>query len=139
MLFNEVSTFFLNYRIFLLDFKLNETRIYSINAILFALSFLIFRIILNTVLCFYVVRLCMSVRVLELGSLKLFCGIILLAMFCSLLVLNAIWFKGIIGHAMRNYDSDKKTDENTQLKNDMSYQTVTSREGYQSFAQDDNF
>jgi hypothetical protein len=57
ILINEISTFFLNYRIFLLDFKMNESRLYVWNGMCFLGSFLIFRIILNTALFWYIGKL----------------------------------------------------------------------------------
>lgn len=136
MLFNEMSTFFLNYRIFLLDYKLNNTRIYGINAICFALTFFIFRICLNFFLCFYIMKIILKAKVLDLSSAALICGIILVVMFASLLVLNLIWFKGIIAHARRNMNHHEGTEEEKAklAANDESTVTINSRENYNSFS-----
>lgn len=108
MLYNEVSTFFLNYRIFLLDFKLNGGTLYMINGMCFALSFFIFRIILNTVIAFYIFKIATQTDLLEMPPHRLVMSILLVAMFSALYVLNIIWFKGIVHHVKRAMSSSAK-------------------------------
>lgn len=56
LLINEFSTFFLNYRHFLLVFKRHESFLYRLNSILFFLAFFFSRIVFNTVVSYFVGR-----------------------------------------------------------------------------------
>jgi hypothetical protein len=56
LLINEFSTFFLNYRHFLLVFKRHESFMYRLNSILFFLAFFFSRIVFNTVVSYFVGR-----------------------------------------------------------------------------------
>ena len=56
LLINEFSTFFLNYRHFLLVFKRHESFWYRLNSILFFLAFFFSRIVFNTVVSYFVGR-----------------------------------------------------------------------------------
>jgi hypothetical protein len=101
-----MSTFFLNYRIFLLNFHLNHTWLYSMNAIAFAISFFVFRIVLNCVMVIYLLKIILVSKILEMPPDKMILGMILLCMFGALFTINIIWFKGIMAHAKRNMQKD---------------------------------
>jgi hypothetical protein len=66
LLINEFSTFFLNYRQFLLIFKLHESPYYKWNAIAFFFAFFLSRIVFNTIVSIWLLR-CFTLTVEELG------------------------------------------------------------------------
>ena len=107
LLINEFSTFFLNYRQFLLVFKKSNTKAYKWNAILFFVSFFLVRIIFNSIVGYWVVKafyLTMDIR----GGLfttplwQLVMGLYLIGLFVSIYILNVVWLKSIIAHVRRN-------------------------------------
>ncbi|CDW75295.1 uncharacterized loc101213712 isoform 1 [Stylonychia lemnae] len=56
LLINEFSTFFLNYRQFLLAFKRNDTTLYQVNAIGFFFAFFFSRIVFNTFVGYWIIK-----------------------------------------------------------------------------------
>lgn len=66
LLINEFSTFFLNYRQFLLIFKKQDTRYYLWNAVAFFFAFFFSRIVFNSVASVWVIR-CFYLTVKEIG------------------------------------------------------------------------
>ena len=107
MLINEFSTFFLNYRQFLLVFKRHEGRLYRWNALLFFAAFFVSRIVFNTVVSYYVGR-AFYLTTKEVGVFGVpmwqFCiGIYLIILFGVFYILNLVWFTGILKHVKRSF------------------------------------
>jgi len=57
MLLNEVSTFFVNYRAFLLNYEMGDSKYYLWNAGCFLLTFFLFRIVLNSVMFYFIIKI----------------------------------------------------------------------------------
>lgn len=109
ILLNEISTYFLNYRTFMLNFKMEKSKWYMYNGLMFALTFFLFRVVVNTILIFYVVKLWIILGdkyELDVDPSKnwelLLLGAICTIGFAILYVLNVYWFVKVIAHARRN-------------------------------------
>lgn len=115
LLVNEFSTFFLNYRQFLLIFKKHETSLYKWNAIAFFLSFLISRILFNSVVAYWVGRAfyltTINRPVLDHPVWQICVGFYLIGLFVVINILNLIWFTGILRHVKRNMMSRSGNEE----------------------------
>ena len=109
MLINEFSTFFLNYRQFLLIFKQHNSLMYKVNALLFFLAFFFSRIVFNTFVAYYVGRAyyltTKDVGLFGVPLWQLLLGIYLIVLFAVFYVLNLVWFKGILRHVVRSLKS----------------------------------
>ena len=109
LLINEFSTFFLNYRQFLLVFKQHQGVLYKVNAILFFLAFFFSRIVFNSIVSYYVGR-AFYLTTKDVGvfgvPLWQFCvGIYLIILFGVFYILNLVWFTGILKHVKRSFTS----------------------------------
>lgn len=107
LLINEFSTFFLNYRHFLLVFKRHETFLYRLNSILFFLAFFFSRIVFNTVVSYFVGRAyyltTKDVGLFGVPVWQLIIGLYLIALFVIFYILNLVWFMGILKHVKRQF------------------------------------
>ena len=122
LLINEFSTFFLNYRHFLLVFKRHESFSYRLNSILFFFAFFFSRIVFNTVVSYFVgrayylttkdvgVRFCLNDYFSQLFGVPLWqlvIGLYLIALFVIFYILNLVWFMGILEHVKRQFLGSK--------------------------------
>lgn len=110
MLINEFSTFFLNYRHFLLVFKQHQGTLYKLNALMFFFAFFISRIMFNSVVAYYVGRaFYLTTREVGVFGVPLwqFClGIYLIVLFVIFYILNLYWFVGIVKHVKRSFATE---------------------------------
>jgi hypothetical protein len=117
LLVNEFSTFFLNYRQFLLVFKQQENPLYKWNSIAFFLAFFFSRIVFNTVVAVWVARaFCLTLKshpdgLAGLPGWKLGLGIYLIGLFVVINALNLVWFGGIVRHVKRNVAGGPRNSE----------------------------
>lgn len=118
MLINEFSTFFLNYRQFLLVFKQHNSLMYKVNAMLFFLAFFFSRIVFNSFVAYYVGRAYyLTTKDVGLCGVPLWqflLGIYLIVLFAVFYVLNLVWFRGILRHVVRSLSSGSR-EEREQL------------------------
>lgn len=116
LLINEFSTFFLNYRQFLLVFKLHNSVMYRVNAMLFFLAFFFSRIVFNTFVAYYVGRAyyltTKDVGLFGVPLWQFLLGIYLIVLFAVFYVLNLVWFKSILKHALRSLQRRSSNQEN---------------------------
>jgi hypothetical protein len=68
LLLNEVSTLFVNKRVMILNYEMGSSRYYTVNAILFVLTFFIFRMCLNSWLIYEIVRIYIKTDFQEIST-----------------------------------------------------------------------
>jgi hypothetical protein len=116
LLINEFSTFFLNYRQFLLVFKQHNSVMYKVNAMLFFLAFFFSRIVFNSFVAYYVGRAyyltTKDVGLFGVPLWQFLLGIYLIVLFAVFYVLNLVWFKGILKHVLRSLKSGSGNQDN---------------------------
>mmetsp|Transcript_30084 Transcript_30084/g.22343 ORF Transcript_30084/g.22343 Transcript_30084/m.22343 type:complete len:132 (-) Transcript_30084:73-468(-) len=90
-----------------------NSNFYNYNQIAFFFSFLICRIVLNTVMIYYVIRCAtltfMETPILQTPIPQLILGAYLLAIFCSHYSLNMYWFTKML-HYLRKYTFQDQMD-----------------------------
>jgi signal transduction histidine kinase len=130
LLINEFSTFFLNYRQFLLVFKQHTSLMYKVNALLFFIAFFFSRIVFNSFVAYYVGRAyyltTKDVGLFGVPLWQFLLGIYLIVLFAVFYVLNLVWFRGILKHAVRSLRSSSQ-EEREQLN-----PTAGGKKGYET-------
>jgi signal transduction histidine kinase len=130
LLINEFSTFFLNYRQFMLVFKQHTSLMYKVNALLFFLAFFFSRIVFNSFVAYYVGRAyyltTKDVGLFGVPLWQFLLGIYLIVLFAVFYVLNLVWFRGILKHVVRSLRSSSQ-EEREQLN-----PTAGGKKGYET-------
>ena len=110
LLVNEASTTFLNLRFFLLHLRLNGTAAYAFNGVCLCLSFLACRVLVTWALMAHIAWTWVTLwdvhwHALDLSRRAMLVFLTALAFVHA--VVNLVWFRQIVGHALRNLRSGR--------------------------------